>query len=145
MTEGSDSRSDPAAGASRGLPAPTSSAPRGSAFLLRVGMAVAGTAGALGLLAFAAKNPASSLDQILGTGSVTPFLAPSGLWSGLVRGNPQAVLTLSILVLLAIPVARSAVVWLHFRRIRDRPLAWTGLAVLLLLVAALFALAPLVR
>lgn len=145
MTESPVREPNPGTLAPGGIPTSRLSSPPGSAFLLRGGLLLAVALGLVAIVAYAASNPEVPLAQLAGEGSALQFVSPGALWNGLLRLDVAAYLTLTVLVLVAIPVARAGVVLAHLHRSTDRPIAWMGGLVLALMSFALLVLAPFLR
>jgi len=82
-----------------------------------------------------------SLMAIRGTGAGLSAAAPStvaAVWSGLLAGDPMAVIASGLLVLLATPWIRVAISFALFLHLRDRIYAAICFVLLLLLTVGLF-------
>ncbi len=118
---------------------------RVSGRLLQVSVIVCILLSAVGLVGFAAGNPDASLSSILPSPAKPPDLSWGALSAGLGAASSDTVLTTVVLILLGVPFARVAIGAVFLSRARDTALAAMAVAVLALLVGALFLLAPLVR
>jgi uncharacterized membrane protein len=81
------------------------------------------------------------LGAVRGTGAGLNADAPrtlAAVWSGLLAGNPLAVVTAGLLVLLATPWIRVAISFLLFLQLRDRIYSAICFVLLLLLTVGLF-------
>lgn len=83
-----------------------------------------------------------SLGAMLASGFGEPTLSPTALVSGLASGSPLCLLEVGTLVLLGTPVARVAASVVLFAEERDRAYVAITLAVLGMLLFAIFVLGP---
>ncbi len=137
---------DPSVGEISGAPAPVApTAYRVSGRLLQGSVIVCILLSAVGLVGFAAGHSDATLLSILPSPAQPPDLSWGALSSGLGAVSSETVLTIVVLILLGVPFARVAIGAVFLSRARDNALAAMAIAVLALLIGALFLLAPLVR
>lgn len=113
--------------------------------VLRIGLAVALTILFGALVAFALENPSASSSSVIATNPITRYLSLSGLASGLTSGAPEAYLTLGILALLAVPIARVLAGFYFFYRHGEIVVARVTFAVFVMLLVGLLVVGPLIR
>ena len=116
-----------------------------SVYLLRGALIATVLIGSLGLSVYALENPSVSLDQIINPNPIRPFLSLTGLLGGLAAPDVQAYLTLAVFVLVAAPIARTALGGVYFRRAKDPRFAAMSFGVLVLLLLAVLVMGPLLR
>jgi uncharacterized membrane protein len=115
------------------------------AWALRAGLLLSLVLLAGGIALYAILHPGATSQGVLATNPIAGFLSFGGLAHGLVRGSPEAILTLGILVLVATPIVRVASGFYYFERSRERTMSLVTLTVLLLLLFGLLVFGPLVR
>ncbi len=108
-------------------------------------MAVCFVLSVVGVVTFLLREPTATLSSVLTNPSPGPVLSWGWFTGGLASGDPTQYLLLVVLIMLGVPIARVAVGGYYLARAQDRSMAGLALAVLVLLLAALFILAPLVR
>lgn len=113
--------------------------------LVQVAVVVCFLLSLIGVVTFLLREPSATLSSVLTNPSPGPVLSWGSFTGGLASGDPTQYLLLVVLIMLGVPIARVAVGGYYLARAQDRSMAGLALAVLVLLLAALFILAPLVR
>lgn len=113
--------------------------------VLRTGLGVALGWIVVALLLLLLPSAGEPASRVLSARTLSGYLGGADLFAGLVRGNPEAYLTLGVYALVATPVLRVVSGVYYFQRSGDRALARLALAVLGLLLLSLFVLGPLLR
>ncbi len=105
--------------------------------VLRLGVMVAGSLGAIGLIYYLAmqKGPAPSYGQFLGEGSYRESIG--SVFRKALSLDSQSVMQVGILALISTPIARVLVSLLGFIKEKDRTYVVITLAVLLTLLGSL--------
>lgn len=113
--------------------------------VLRIGLAL--SLGILfgALIAFGIENPSADSSSVIATNPITQYLSLGGLSNGLAAGAPEAYLTLGILALLAVPIARVLAGFYFFYRNGEIVVARITFAVFGLLLVGLLVIGPLIR
>ncbi|MGI0156390.1 MAG: DUF1634 domain-containing protein, partial [Thermoplasmata archaeon] len=114
------------------------------ALLLRTGLLAAAAVVLVGIVRVVLSGAALQL-TVLSPGADQVAFNPSALWAGLAAGSGESILTLGLLLLVAVPVARVALGAVTFYIERDPLLTRATLVVLVLLLIGLFAIGPLLR
>jgi uncharacterized membrane protein len=97
---------------------------------------------AIGVALFFSRNPTETFAEAITTANFVQFYSPSILFSGLARVDPQAVLTLGVIVLVVTPMARVVTGAYFFHEHGERAMTLATLTVLTLLVLGAFILGP---
>ena len=113
--------------------------------LLRIGLAIALAILFGALVAFGIENPTASSSSVIANNPITNYLTIGGMASGLLSGAPEAYLTLGILTLLAVPIARVLAGFYFFHHNGEIVVARITLAVFVLLMLGLVVFGPLIR
>ncbi|MFZ0699429.1 MAG: DUF1634 domain-containing protein [Thermoplasmata archaeon] len=113
--------------------------------LLRIGLAIALSILFGALIAFGIENPSADSSSVIATNPIGNYLSLGGLASGLGAGTPEAYLTLGILALLVVPIARVLAGFYFFHRNGEIVVARIIFAVFVLLVLGLLLVGPLIR
>lgn len=113
--------------------------------VLRIGLGVALTILFGALVAFGLENPHVGSTAVIATNPIRNYLSLPGLAGGLAAGAPEAFLTVGLLVLIAVPIARVLTGFYFFQRHGEALVARITLAVFALLVVGLVVIGPLVR
>ncbi len=112
---------------------------------LRVGLAVALTILVGALVAFGLENPGVDSTTVISTNPIAAYLSFAGLAQGLAAGSPEAYMTLGVLALLAVPIARVLAGFYFFQKNGEIVVARITFAVFALLVVGLVVIGPLIR
>lgn len=113
--------------------------------VLRIGLGIALAIQFGALVAFGIQNPSADSSTVIATNPITNYLSIGGLASGLGSGAPEAYLTLGVLALLAVPVARVLAGFYFFHHNGEILVARITLGVLVLLILGLVVIGPLIR
>ncbi|MCX2726562.1 DUF1634 domain-containing protein [Thermomicrobium sp. 4228-Ro] len=109
--------------------------------VLRFGVLVAATIGAIGLVLFFVRGPQpgdpQTLHELLTLQSGVLKTSPQAILTGLVHGQPDDIMRLGLLVLILTPTARVALTLVLFILERDVVFVSIALAVLIILVLGL--------
>ncbi len=118
---------------------------RRMALTLRVGLLTSLAILVGGVVAFALEHPGLALGSVISSNPILGFLGVSGLVAGLAAGNPSAILTVGLLVLVATPILRVVTGFYFFRRGGERGMQRITLGVLALLLFGLLVMGPLIH
>ncbi len=113
--------------------------------LLQVGLAIALSILFGALIAFGIENPSADSSSVIAINPIANYLSLAGLASGLWAGAPEAYLTLGILTLLVVPIARVLAGFYFFHRNGEILVARITFTVFLLLVLGVFVIGPLIH
>lgn len=115
------------------------------ALILRLGLGISLAILGGGLVAYILAYPGASSSSILSTNPILGYLSLGGLAAGLARGSIEAVLTLGLIALIAVPVVRVLTGLYYFRRAGEREMTAITFAVFALLLIGLLVIGPYVR
>jgi uncharacterized membrane protein len=115
------------------------------AIILRAGLGLALSILGGGLVAYLLAHPGASSTSILSSNPILGYLSFGGLASGLASGSIEAILTLGLIVLVAVPITRVLSGLYYFRRAREREMTAITFTVFVLLLVGLLVIGPLVR
>jgi uncharacterized membrane protein len=113
--------------------------------VLRVGLGIALVILFGALVAFGIENPGIDSTTVIAANPIAGYLSLPGLAGGLASGAPEAYLTLGILALLAVPIARVLAGFYFFQRNGEVVIARITFAVFVLLLVGLVVIGPLIR
>lgn len=121
------------------------SAYRRMSLVLRVGLALALAILFGGTVAFLLRHPGETSQSVLANNPILDYLSLPGLAAGLVEGHTQAVLTLGLVALVAIPIVRVLSGLVYFERAGERAMTAIAATVFALLLLGLLVIGPLIR
>ncbi len=110
--------------------------------VLRAGLLLTVILFVAGLLLFFVEHPGESLSTLFSSTSFLRYLNPGVLFGALGHGDPGAVLTLGMYVLVATPMARVLTGMVYFHEHGERDMTVVTLAVLTLLLVGALVLGP---
>ncbi len=112
------------------------------AIVLRAGLGITVTLFVAGLALFFTEHFGESLSTVFSSNTFLRYLNPGTLVSGLAHGDPAAVLSLGMFVLVATPMARVLTGMIYFREHGERDMTVVTLIVLTLLLVGALLLGP---
>jgi uncharacterized membrane protein len=112
------------------------------AIVLRTGLLLTVILFVSGLALFFVVHPGESLSTLFSSKSFLRFLDPGALFNGLGHGDPAAILTLGMLVLVATPMARVLTGMIYFHEHGELDMSLVTLVVLTLLLVGALLLGP---
>jgi len=115
---------------------------RNMAIVLRSGLLLTVILFVLGLLLFFVQRPGESLSTLFSSKTFLRYLDPGVLFPSLGHGDPGAVLTLGMFVLVATPMARVLTGMIYFHEHGERDMSLVTLAVLTMLLLGALVLGP---
>ncbi len=113
--------------------------------LLRGGVILFLVFAGAGMIALTAIEPNETVSALLANPPLSRFASVGGFLSALAVGNPEALITLGIYVMVGVTIGRVGLAAVDFYRGRERSLAVVSVAVVALLLLGLFVVAPFVR
>lgn len=113
--------------------------------LLRGGVLAFLVLAGVGMVARLVAAPYESVSAILASPPGTEFGSVGGFFVALANGQPSALITLGIFVMVGVTIGRVGLAAVDFARGRERVLAAVSVVVVVLLVLGLLVVAPFVR
>ena len=133
---------NPPAAPHRELPA---DAYRDMTRILRIGLITALVILLGGIAAYLVENASIGFGQMVAQNPIVHYLGLDALAHGLATGQPEAYLTLGVLVLVATPIARVVTGLYFFARNREREMALIATTVGVLLFVGILVIGPFLR
>ncbi len=113
--------------------------------ILRAGLITALVILSGGVIAYLVENGSLSFGEMVAKNPILSYLGLDSLARGLSTGQPEAFLTLGVLVLVATPIARVLTGMYFFARNREREMAIVAMTVAILLFVGVLVIGPFLR